>query len=177
MNFESLQTPRLFLRKTTPEAYHHVFTSFTDEELKSYFGITTDEELKKEKEQFQQGISTFNKSFLYFHLIHKTTNNVIGWCGFHTWYLKHDRAELGYVMNSEAHRGQGLMKEALTTVLQYGFNTMKLHRVEAFVGSDNMPSLRLLQQNRFVQEGVLREHYLVNSVYEDSLLYALLNRE
>ncbi len=32
----------------------------------------------------------------YHQLIDKKTNKVIGWCGFHTWYTDHNRAEIGY---------------------------------------------------------------------------------
>ena len=69
------------------------------------------------------------------------------------------------------------MKEALQWAVHYGFNTMNLHRIEAFVGRNNTPSLKLLNGLGFQYEGTLREHYMVNGVPDDSLVYGLLKQE
>ena len=66
------------------------------------------------------------------------------------------------------------MKEAMPEVINYGFEKMGLHRIEAMVGKDNEPSLKLLHAHGFVQEGLLREHYLIDGRYEDSLVFSLL---
>lgn len=177
MNFELLETPRLKLRHLTPAVYHFVFTTYTPEEVKTFFGHSSDEQYQSERWRYENGLRTFNKSYLMFHLVDKGTDAVMGWCGFHTWYLDHDRAELGYVLSQDAYKGKGFMSEALPPILDYGFRTMNLHRVEAFVAPNNEPSLRLLKRMKFTQEGYLREHYKVNGKMEDSLLFSLLRRE
>jgi ribosomal-protein-alanine N-acetyltransferase len=52
---------------------------------------------------YEKGIPNLN-AFLYFHLLEKTDQNVIGWCGYHTWYLEHDRAEIGYELFKKVKR-------------------------------------------------------------------------
>jgi ribosomal-protein-alanine N-acetyltransferase len=69
------------------------------------------------------------------------------------------------------------MKEAVKPILDYGFTKMLLNRVEALIGAENTPSLKILQANNFTFEGTLREHYNVNEVHEDSLLFSLLKSE
>lgn len=69
------------------------------------------------------------------------------------------------------------MTEALRAVLKYGFETMNLHRVEALIGRENAASLKLVDNFNFKQEGVLREHYVVNGIPEDSLAFSLLVHE
>lgn len=177
MDFELLETPRLQLRKLTPEVYDHVFAHYTQEEVMTFFGHTTEEQYRTELWRYQNGLRIFNKTFLMFHLIEKESRAVIGWCGFHTWYLDHDRAEIGYVLAQDAHKGKGYMSEALPRIIGYGFRTMHLHRIEALVAPHNEPSLKLLQRMHFIQEGHLREHYKVNGRMEDSLLFALLQKE
>ena len=172
-----LFTERLLLRVMNPEVYRHVFTTYSGEEIKSFFGLDSDEALAREQDRFAQGIATWNKSFLYFQLIDKLSKAVIGWCGFHTWYLPHERAELGYGLFRDADKGQGLMKEALEVVIAYGFDQMRLNRIEAFVEPGNMPSLKLLYGYGFREEGRLRQHYCREGKYEDSFLYALLREE
>jgi len=81
------------------------------------------------------------------------------------------------VIFDEAFRKKGYMGEALKAVLEHGFNTMKLKRVEALIGPSNTPSLNLIKRFGFSQEGVLREHYFTNGRYEDSLFFGLLEKE
>ena len=73
--------------------------------------------------------------------------------------------------------GKGYMKEAMAEVLRYGFDEMKLQRVEAFIEPFNEPSLKLAKHFGFKQEGHLRKHYMKNNVLEDSLVFALLKDE
>jgi ribosomal-protein-alanine N-acetyltransferase len=174
---ESIVTNRLILKKLTPEIYKDLFENYSDTAIKEYFGFTTDEELNAEKENYAKGIATFNRSFINFAITEKETGNVIGFCGFHTWYPKHLRAEIGYSLNDDIHKRKGYMTETLDAVLRYGFGIAKLHRVEALIAEENEASLKLLQKFGFQYEGRLREHYNVNGVMEDSILYSLLKHE
>ena len=177
MNFELLTTPRLILRKLTPEVYDFIFKSYNENELKTFLGTETAEEMKVERERYEKGLSTFNKSFLYFQLLDKVNQHVIGWCGYHTWYLEHFRAEIFYMLKHDENKKKGLMSEAMDIVLDYGFKTMNLHRIEALVGPDNVASLRMMEKYNFTKEGTLREHYFVNNKMEDSVLFSLLKSD
>lgn len=176
MEFKSIKLDNnISLRAVTPEVYSFVFNNYSTEELMQFFGFTTPEELAKEKNRFEKGMTTFNKTFILFHILENNKN--IGWCGFHTWYTDHARAEIGYVLSNEASKRKGIMSLALKAVIDYGFNTMKLHRIEAFVGPTNEPSLKLMHKFNFVKEGHLREHYFKNNKMEDSVVFSLLKSE
>ena len=101
----------------------------------------------------------------------------MGWCGYHTWYIQHDRAELGYELYHESDRGKGYMSELMPYVIEYGFKDMNLNRIEAMVGPTNIPSLKLLEASGFVKEGQMRSHYLRDGEYQDSLVFSLLRNE
>lgn len=174
MKFEEIHTENLILRKADQRAIQHVHTTFSDQEIAEFYGLNDQASTEKEKQKFQNNLYTFNKSFIYFHLLNKDTNELIGWCGFHTWYTDHDRAEIGYGLTFEKDKQKGLMSEAIEAVLEYGFNKMKLHRVEAHIGEDNIASLRLIEKFNFKKEGVLKEHYLKDGVYEDSIVFGLI---
>lgn len=168
-----LHTNRLTLRGITPEMYDRIF-QLSDEEICSFFGFKSGSELEKERFRYQNGLRTYNKTFLYFQLIFRETNAFLGWCGFHTWYTDHHRAEIGYGLNSDTYKRQGIMSEAIVPIINFGFEEMKLHRIEAFVSPKNIPSLKLLKSNHFKEEGLLKEHYLVDGCYENSHVYARL---
>jgi ribosomal-protein-alanine N-acetyltransferase len=177
MVFEEIKTKHLTLRKLTPEVYRYVFENYEEAQLVKFFGLNTEADIFTEEEKYRKGLSSFNKNFLVFQIILNETQKVIGWCGFHTWHTSHFRAELGYVLNSEEHMRKGIMSEALTPVIEYGFNVMDLHRIEAFVAAGKSASLTLLEKHKFKKEGHLREHFFKDNKLEDSVLYALLKRE
>jgi ribosomal-protein-alanine N-acetyltransferase len=177
MQFELLETERLHLRKVTPAEYTYVFDTYDDNALQHFFGHATTDDVKKEGERFRKGLTTFNKTFLLFQLLDKTTGRNIGWCGYHTWYTDHSRAEMGYALSDESLRNRGFMREAMAAIIRYGFEVMQLNRIEAFISPLNVPSLQLVKGFHFTQEGHLRQHYFKNNVHEDSLVFALLRHE
>lgn len=69
------------------------------------------------------------------------------------------------------------MKEAVEKVLEFGFKKMQLNRIEALIDENNTPSKKLLDYFGFSREGNLRGHYLVDGIFEDSVLYSLLRSE
>lgn len=177
MQPKELHTERLRLRIYTPEVANHVFTSMTDAEIRAFLGLDSAEALQKEKDKFSKGLTTYNRTFLNFHIIEKETGAIIGGCGFHTWFPDHMRAEIGYALNHDNHKQKGFMREALLPILRYGFEEMGLHRIEALIDAENIASLKLLISFNFVKEGVLREHYVVDGIPEDSVAYSLLKPE
>ncbi len=177
MEFETLTTERLILRKSTPEVYSFIFNNYTDDELKLFLGITTDDELNLEKNKFAGGYTTYRISFLFFHIIDKNTNQTIGGCGFHNWYAQHSRSEMGYHISSDDHKRKGFMTEAVKAVIDYGFNNMGLNRIEAIISPNNIASLKTIEKFNFKKEGYLKEHYFSNGVLEDSLIFGLLKSE
>ena len=66
------------------------------------------------------------------------------------------------------------MVEALNQVVDFGFNILKLNRIEAFISPDNQPSLSIITKLGFKQEGVLRSHYKSQDVIYDSVVYSIL---
>jgi len=77
-------------------------------------------------------------------------------------------------MEEEDYKRKGLMSEAVKTIIEYGFKELKLNRLEALVGKNNTASLRIIEKNNFVKEGVLKQHYYLNNGFEDSIVFSLL---
>lgn len=176
MHIETYHTNRLLLRKFTPELYKHIFTNHTEPEIKEIIGFGSEEAFQRLKKRFGNGPASFNPSLVAFQLRDKDTNEVIGGCGLHNWFLEHRRAEIGYSIDNEKFKQRGLMKEAVAFVIDYGFREMDLHRIEALVGPNNIPSLKLIRNSGFREEGYLREHYFVNGAFSDSLIFGLLRQ-
>jgi ribosomal-protein-alanine N-acetyltransferase len=177
MKFITHSTDRLILREYTSEVQKFIFENYTDEELKSFLGLQTDEELAVEKSKYQGGYTTYRISFLFFQLIEKESQRVIGNAGFHNWYAEHRRAEIGYRLTFETDKNKGYMSEALKFIIHYGFEIMNLNRIEAIIAPYNIPSQKLVINHKFVQEGYLHQHFYWEEKFDDSMLFALLRED
>ncbi|MBX0333312.1 GNAT family N-acetyltransferase [Pontibacter sp. HSC-14F20] len=169
-----LETDRLYLSELTPAVYQHLFTLSSDTEIKTYLGLKDNAELASEKDKFSKGLTTYYHSFKNFRIIHKESKTVLGRCGYHTWVVSHRRAEVGYALLDDSYKQKGYMTEALGPIIAYGFEEMGLRRIEALAADYNTPSIRLLQRFGMQLEGVIREHYVVDGVNEDSVLYSII---
>lgn len=171
-----IETDRLLLKTLTPELMSHLFTQYADEDIMQFLGVNGTE-LETEKENQRKGLTTYRTSFKIFLIVEKTSGKVIGRCGYHTWYLPHHRAEIGYAIKDETNKRQGFMTEAIGAIIDHGFREMDLNRIEAMVGTQNEASIKTLGKFGFVREGLMRSHYFKNGKMEDSIIYSLLNSE
>ena len=85
----------------------------------------------------------------------------------------HHRGEVGYWLAVPAW-GQGIMTEAVGTVVAYGFDTLALHRLEAQIFPDNTASARVLEKSGFMREGTLRGAVWRENAPRDVVRYAQL---
>lgn len=113
---------------------------------------------------------------IYWAVALKNTNQVIGTCGFNVWSRTHDRAEISYDLSYD-YWGQGLMTSVLRSIVKYGFEHMKLKRIQATVVLDNKASIRVLQKLGFRDEGVLRKYNCLRGKYCDSRMLAILDED
>lgn len=85
-------------------------------------------------------------------------------------------AKLGYAIGYE-HQGKGFASDAVSTLVDFGFGTLGLHRITAAIGPHNAASHAVAQRLGFRVEGVLRDHVFTNGRWRDSVLYSVLEHE
>lgn len=83
-------------------------------------------------------------------------------------------AEIGYFIG-EPFWGQGIATEAVKLIVDYGFETLGVHRIFAGVFSINPASARVLEKAGFSFEGRLKDAVFKNGVLCDELRYAILS--
>jgi len=84
--------------------------------------------------------------------------------------------EISYIL-SETYQGQGLAKNAVSLMIEKIFQETDLYRIFATISSDNIRSWKLVERLGFIQEGILRQHYLINGNRVDQMIYGLLRPE
>ena len=111
-----------------------------------------------------------------FAIVLNTTGRQIGNCTVYALHRQNRRADIGYTL-APSHWGHGYMHEALQALLAFAFTDLDLLRLEADVDPRNAASAASLMRLGFVQEGLLRERWIVADEISDSALYGLLRRE
>ena len=81
---------------------------------------------------------------------------------------------LGYKLDGEL-TGQGYMTEAVAAVTDFAFTRLRLHRIEANVMPRNRASLRVLEKNGYINEGLSRYYLNINGVWEDHVHMVRIN--
>jgi ribosomal-protein-alanine N-acetyltransferase len=103
-------------------------------------------------------------------------DQLVGTCGFNEWSQVHRWAELAFDL-APARWGNGLMRQAVTAVLQWTYRQDLVNRVHAFVRVDNTRSQRLLERSGFVREGCLRSYRVCRGEPRDFYVYSLLRSD
>ena len=83
-------------------------------------------------------------------------------------------AYLGYAL-AAARQGHGLMHEALSLLVRFAFDDLRLHRIMANYMPRNAKSAAVLKRLGFSVEGLAHEYLLINGVWEDHVLTSLAN--
>jgi RimJ/RimL family protein N-acetyltransferase len=81
-------------------------------------------------------------------------------------------ATLGYTL-APTHQGRGLATEAVGAIVDRLFDDVGVHRIEASLDPDNVPSARLLERLGFTYEGTALSAVLVGQEWVDDVRYAL----
>ena len=84
-----------------------------------------------------------------------------------------DSGVLGYWLGA-AYARQGLMTEAMHCALDFAFDRLGLHRIEAACVPGNVASCGLLLKCGFREEGRARDYLRINGAWADHLLFAIL---
>jgi RimJ/RimL family protein N-acetyltransferase len=177
MNWESLptiNTSRLSLRSISADDVDDFFAVYSDPEVMRYWSTPP----LPDRTAAGKQISEINEGFKRHELLKwgialRTDDTLIGSVTLFHPDFTHRRSEIGYAIG-RAYWGQGYMGETLTAVLNYAFETLEFHRIEADVDPRNAASIRTLERLGFQREGYLRERWQVNGEIQDSLLYGLL---
>ena len=87
-----------------------------------------------------------------------------------------ETASLGYWIG-EPYARQGYMTAALPLLLDFAFDRLRLHRIEAACLPTNVPSRALLMRTGFQQEGYARNYLLIDGKWQDHLLFAIVRED
>ena len=171
--FPELETERLRLREVNVDDKKEVFQLRSDKDIMKFIPrplVKNVEEAIEFIRTIEEGIK--KKEFINWAITLKGNDKLIGIIGFYRMAIDHNRAEVGYILQGDFQK-KGIMREALLEVINYGFNKMKLHTIEAVIDPRNAASENILVKSNFTKEAHFRENFFYEGEYLDSVHYTL----
>ena len=176
--FPVLKTQRLLLRELADSDAERILAIHGNAQAMRFFGtepISTLEAAQQLITRFHD-LRTQPAPCARWAIIELQSNSLVGTCGVFAWNRNWHKCCIGYELHPQA-QGQGFMREALSAVFTWAFDTMSLNRIEAQIHPENSPSLKLLAGLGFQAEGLLREAAFWGGQYRDLIQLSLLKAE
>ena len=146
------------------------FETYSPPRSDDYYTIQAQEDLiRKYQERAEKDLG------YEFGIFIKADDHLIGTISlFHIMRSALQSAFIGYSLD-QAHNGKGYMTEAVKLAVNFAFEKLHLHRIEAGVMPHNIGSIRVLEKAGFHKEGLAIKNVKINGKWEDHQVLALIN--
>lgn len=170
----TLNTPRLALRPLRMRDAQDLYAYASDPQVSRHVLWETHENVGQSRQFLRAAIWQYRKGLPgSFAITLRDSGRMIGTIGFMWVNTDHRSAEVGYSLSRE-YWNQGIMTEALRAVVAFGFDTLRLNRIEAQHETDNPASGRVMAHVGMRYEGTLRQRLKNKGRFVDVALYAIL---
>ncbi len=143
-NIPTIKTERLTLRKIRKSDLDDIFEYSSDPEVSKYL-LWRPHESKRVTRSYLSSLLKKYKSGQYYDWGIEIDGKMIGTAGFSKIDILNDTAEAGYVI-ARPYWGRGIAAEALTAVIDFGFNVLALKRIECICIEENKRSLAVMKK-------------------------------
>ena len=131
------------LREQSVEDYQDFFDYFSESDVSKHILSNIPNTLAEAKVEIQYWINLYQRRLsVYWAIAERNSNKMIGAIGYNDWNRYNNRAEISYDL-SKAYWRMGIMTKAMKVVLDYGFNTMNINRIQASTLEVNKPFMEV----------------------------------
>lgn len=172
-----IETPRLILRRMRKTDSADMYEYARDPAVSEYL-LWQPHESEAYTRRYLNYLQTRYRAgdFHDWAVVWRDADKMIGTCGFTSFRLDANSAEIGYVLN-RSYWGMGVAPEAVRAVLRFGFLELRLHRIEAHYMIGNDRSRRVMEKVGMTYEGTQRDSLFVKGRYVSVGVCAVLEDE
>jgi ribosomal-protein-alanine N-acetyltransferase len=172
--FPLLGTDRLLLRQFTGTDLENVFLGLSHPDVIRYYGVSYDSlEATKAQMKFFEDLEK-EETGMWWAVCSPDGETFYGAGGLNSFSKVHRKAEIGFWLLPD-HWGKGFMTEAIPAICRYGFEKMKIHRIEGLVESDNSACRKAMGKLGFTCEGTMSDCEVKNGKFISLAIYAKIN--
>ena len=174
--FPEFSTTRLIIRRMVLDDAPELYFLRSDDMVMRY--LAKDKEASVEStrafiEKMDKGIDN-NENILWGIAFKENPRKLVGTICLWQFQPENSRCEIGYVLHPDQWK-KGIMKEAATAIIKYGWEALGLHSMEAHIDPENKASAALLLSLGFEKEAYFRENFCYNGKFLDTEIYGLIN--
>ncbi len=147
--FSVLKTDRLTLRQLASSDDEAIFALRTDEKVNKYLDRVPSKSMNDAQTfiwMINEGIQ--NRNLKYWALTLSGNDELIGTICLFNFAADNKKAEIGYELLPD-FQGKGIMQEAVSKIIDFGFQSLGLEVIEAHTQAQNQSSTRLLEKCKF----------------------------
>lgn len=173
-SFPVLTSERLAFRHFTEQDASAILALRSHPQVMTYLDAPPFQSLEDARQMIDRNRLSFEKKEgINWVITEKGQHKMIGYFGIWRLDRKNCRGEIGYGLHPD-YWGKGYMVETLGLLLDFAFNELQLHSIEANVNPQNEASKKVLTHLGFQQEAYFRENYFYDGHFLDSAIYCLL---
>ncbi|MEL6721271.1 MAG: GNAT family protein, partial [Bacteroidota bacterium] len=155
----------------------HQLHSFPQVDQFNTLGIPKDiEETKRTIAPWIEAHQATDISNFTFAIRLSKSNQLIGLLGLKLGSKKFKIGEIWYKLYPNQW-GKGYATETVNAILDFAFNDLKLHRIEAGCAIQNIGSIKVLEKVGMTREGHRRKILPLKSGWSDNYMYAILETD
>jgi len=168
-----LQGKLVVLRASEPDDLPNYVRWLQDRDVLTYFGPYRPMNLAQEESWFERQNS--DSSSINFAIAHQGQH--VGGCGYLNINHQHRHAEVGIFIGEKSLWDQGLGRDALATIVDYGFQYLNFHRIYLRVFAENKRAIHSYEKVGFQHEGRWRQAEWRHGRWHDMLWMSVLEHE
>ncbi len=121
-----------------------------------------------------------DENSVYFSILlldEKFLNKIIGNCAIQNINSKNRSCSVGITIGEKEFQNKGYGTEAMEMLVEYGFNTLNLNRIELILYEFNIRAYKSYQKVGFIEEGRKRQARYHNGNYHDEIMMSILRED
>lgn len=171
-----LETDRLIIRPYKEEDLMDCFKLMQNPDLFTYLDMEV-MAFEEYKGLFAWLMDSYNREFdeefkYSFNIILKESGKHIGWCGVGGIEFNHKQKEIYYLIGKE-YWGHGYAKEAVSALLEYCFQTIRLDSIAALCKPENIASKKIIESLGFTYQNRIQGLSAEFDYFNGDLYYEL----
>lgn len=174
---QPIATERLLLRRMHEEDIPHLFRLRSDPAAMGYLDRPLLYNLNEARAMLKVVHESEALQTAYqWAIIRKIDEAFLGTAGYYRISESNFKTEIGYMILPEFWR-LGFGSEAIMALIQFGFESIGFHRIEADINPANEASIRICKKLGFKQEAHLRQNFYFEGRFIDTVIMGLLKEE
>src|SRR3989339_984980 len=171
----TLVTSNVLLRPFEKEDLQYLVTWFNDADLRNKIGEISPMTIQDANNWFEKTSDDESRKWFAIELI--KSKRIIGEAGLLRIFKEWKTTDMSIVIAEKDCQRKGYGVEIANVLLEYAFQTLKLHRVSIGVVSFNQIAINFWKKVGFKEEGIQRDGYFCNNKYHDFVMMSFLEGE